>query len=249
MTNSIPALVLAAGKGTRLNCENSNKTMLKINNKPLLWYTASILRKAGCAPIYFIVGFASNGIRSYFKDSVQYIEQKEQLGTAHAVSSALKYLPSDTHNILVTNGDDSYLYDPKLIRNLIRHHISGNESLTLLTITVSDPAGLGRVVRNKAGEIISVVEDKDATDSEKQITEINPQCWVFSISFLQKYLPKVPLNELKKEYYLTELVRLAHQNTIKINSLQAGSIPWRGINTWDEYRQANVLKALPMKVS
>lgn len=232
------AIVLAAGKGTRLNCKKTNKVMLSINGTPMIDFSIKLLKKVKLNPIIVVVGFKKEHVIKYLKSEVLYAVQKKRLGTAHAVSCAMKILPKNISNILIVNGDDSYFYPPKLLKKLIKQHEKKRADLTLLTVHKDNPNGLGRIIRDAKGEIKGIVEEKNANSEQKKIQEINPQCWVFKVSFLKNYLPKVKKDKVSREYYLTELVSMAVKNKAKIEDVKGGKISWRGVNTPEELEEA-----------
>lgn len=234
----IGAIVLAAGKGTRLNSKIINKVMLPLCGRPMIGYTIDLLKKTGFTPIVVVVGFKREAVMDYFKNRVLYVFQKKRLGTAHAASCALKILPNNVKDVLIVNGDDSYFYSPKLLKKLIRIHKERGADLTLLTVEKDNPTGLGRILRNKKREVVGIVEHKDASFAQRKIKEINPQCWFFKKSFLHEFLPKVKKSEVTGEYYLTDLVALAVGDGRKIETVRAGKIPWRGVNTAEELNEA-----------
>ncbi len=112
-----------------------------------------------------------------------------------------------------------------------------------MTIEQENPQGLGRIVRGMDDELVGIVEEKDATDDQKRITEINPGCFVFSVQFLKKYLTQVEKSPVTGEYYLTSLIDLALVNNEKVETVQGGKLVWRGVNTPEELEEAERLIA------
>jgi len=153
----------------------------------------------------------------------------------------LKKLPKDIDTVLVFNGDDSAFYTKDIIQNLIRSHLEKNTALSFLTITVDNPTGLGRVIRDSNDRIAGIVEEKDATSNEKKIKEINPACYIFKVSFLRQYLKKVKKSPISGEYYLTSLIDIAIKNKERLGAVTGGKILWRGINTPQELEEAEKL--------
>lgn len=235
----IGAIVLAAGKGTRLNSKIINKVMLSLCGRPMIGYTVNLLKKVKLSPIVVVVGFKKEAVGGYLQNKVLYAWQKKRLGTAHAASCALELLPHATvEDVLIVNGDDSYLYPPKLLKKLIKTHQEKQADLTLLTIEKENPFGLGRILRNSKGKVVGIVEHKDATESQRRIKEINPQCWVFKRKFLEEFLSKVKKSQVTGEYYLTDLVKVAVKNNKRVEAVRGGRIPWRGVNTAEELKEA-----------
>ena len=235
------AIILAAGKGKRMNSKNINKVVLSLAKKPMIVHTISLLEKVSIKEIVIVVGFAKESVMSLLGSEVIFAEQKKRLGTAHAVLCGLKKMPEDIDDVLVVNGDDSAFYSKDLINDLINTHFSSNASLTFLTIDKKNPSGLGRVVRDGKGKVIAIVEEKDATQSERQIKEINPGCYIFKVHFLKKYLKTVKKSEVTGEYYLTDLIDIGIRNNEKIEAFRGGSLPWRGVNTKKELLEAEKL--------
>lgn len=234
----IAAVVLAAGKGVRMKCQNVNKVMMPILGRPMIAYTCDLLKKIKVGKVILVVGFAQDSIKKFLGPRYLYVEQKKQLGTAHAVTCALKIIPRRFQEILVVNGDDSGFYPPEVILNLVKRHYQKRADLTLLTIEMKNPKGLGRILRDKKGEIVAIIEEKDASNSQKKIKEINPGCYLFQRPFLEKYLPGVPKSPVSGEYYLTDLVGLGVKNKGNVESLKLKVIAWRGVNTLTEFQEA-----------
>ncbi len=235
------AVILAAGKGKRINAKKSNKVTFLLGDKPMILHSAQLLKKLKINPIIIVIGFAKKSVKNLFNGDVIFAEQKKRLGTAHAASTAIKKLPKNIKDVLIINGDDSAFYTKDIIKKLLSNHNKNRNSITLLTIEVSNPTGLGRIIRGKRGEVLYIAEEKDASEKQKQIKEINPGCYVFSVSFLKEYLPKVKKSHVTGEYYLVGLIDLAVRGGEKIQAIAGGKLPWRGVNTEDELKEAEKL--------
>ena len=239
--NKLGAIVLAAGKGKRMNSRGINKVVLPLANKPMIVHSISFLENVGISQIVVVVGFAKKSVMEVLGTKVMFAEQHKRLGTGHAVVQGLKKMPREVENILVINGDDSAFYTEEVIKNLAEKHLISNASLTFLTIDKQNPFGLGRVIRDEKENVKAIVEEKDATDVQRKVTEVNPGCYIFKSSFLRKYLPLVKKSPITGEYYLTSLIDVGIKNNEKIETLKAGSLPWRGVNTKDELLEAERL--------
>lgn len=235
------AIILAAGKGKRMNSSDHNKVTLKLGNKPMVLHAVELFKKLKVDKIVVVVGFAKKSVIEILKNKVIFAEQRKRLGTGHAVFCALKILPKNIDDVLVVNGDDSAFYTKELIDKLINHHYKTDSAFTFLTIKKDDPFGLGRVIRDKNDNLVSIIEEKDANEEQKKIKEINTSCYVFKTAFLRKYISKIEKSKFTGEYYLTSLISLGQKNNEKINTLNAGNIPWRGVNTRDELIEAQKL--------
>ena len=194
------------------------------------------------APIILVVGHAKNSVQAALKDrEVEFIEQLHPLGTGHAVLTGFAKVPPDATDVVVLYGDDSYLYSKDILNKIINTHIIEDAAFTLLTIKVDNPEGLGRVVRDESGKILDIVEEKDATFKQKKLKEINPNCYVFRVEFLKKYLSEIDKSPVTNEYYLTALIKIAVAKNEKIQVVDGGYLPWKGINTKEELREAEKL--------
>jgi bifunctional UDP-N-acetylglucosamine pyrophosphorylase / glucosamine-1-phosphate N-acetyltransferase len=240
---NIAAIILAAGKGKRMKLKGINKAALPLGNKPIIVHTVDRLYDLNVSPIIVVIGFASKSIIDVLGDRVIFAKQEEQLGTANAVLCALTKLPKNIETVLVLGGDDSAFYPKDTINNLINNHLKEKADLSFLTITVDNPGQLGRIIRDSMGKIVDIIEDKDATEEQKKIKEINPGCYVFQVSFLRQYLNKINKSPVSKEYYLTSLIDIAIKNNKKVVVANAGNILWRGVNTLEELMEAERLFA------
>jgi len=235
----IAAIVLAAGKGTRINAENKNKVMFRLNGKPMIGYTVENLKAAGFEKIVVVVGFAKESVINYLGDGFIWAEQKKRLGTAHALKCALPKIPKGVKNVFVCYSDDTAFYPPSVFNSLISFHLENKNDLTLLTVKKNDPTGLGRIIRNGKGKIKKIVEEKDANEQEKKIKEINTGCYCFKLGFVKKYLPKIKKNPAKGEYYLTDIVGLGIKGEKKVTAVQiAKGDYFQGVNTREQLRRA-----------
>lgn len=243
MTNeSVAGIILAAGQGKRMQSTSKNKVVLPISGKPMIKHAVDLLDSIGAKPIVIVVGFAQESVKELFRDkNIVFAEQKERLGTANAVQTAIKKLPKNVTDVLILQGDDSAFYKSKTVMGLIEEHKSANAGFTFMTIEVDDPSGLGRIVRNSSGKLVGIVEEKDATEAQRKNKEINPACYVASVLFLKKYLTKVEPSPITGEFYLTSLIDIGLKNEEKIEVFKAGRIPWRGVNTVDELEEAERL--------
>lgn len=237
------AVILAAGRGKRMNSTHTNKVALEVNGKPMIQHTIDNLHLANINNIVVVVGFAKDSVLKLLDASIQTVEQPEQLGTANALNTTLSLIPPSTQNILVLNGDDSFTLTPAVIKNLYTKHLQNHAALSFTTTTLASPAGLGRILRDGNGDVSGIVEEKDASEDQKQLKEVNTGCYVFSLLFLKQYLKQVPPSPTTGEYYLTDLIRLAVTNKQKITTLALTDFKWQGVNTLEELQQAHQKKA------
>lgn len=242
MKKNIGAIIMAAGRGKRMKAKAINKVAVSLANKPMILHTILLLEHLSLESIVVVVGFAKESVMHALSGtSVLFAEQKKRLGTAHAVQCGLKKLPDSITDVLVLGGDDSAFYNKEILTKLLDAHFKSSASITFLTIEKDDPTGLGRVVRDEKGAVMSIVEEKDATSTQKRIHEINPACYVFSTAFLKKFLPKIEKSPVTGEYYLTSIIDLALRYNQKVETVQGGKLAWRGVNTKEELEEAEKL--------
>lgn len=205
---SLQIVILAAGKGTRMYSHDV-KVLQKLAGSPMLQWVIERARMLNPDAIHVIVGHQSQTIINEINDNtLNWVEQAEQLGTGHAVMQVLPYV-DDKSNVLVLSGDVP-LIDSHILQQLIqRMEQAKKEPLVLLTAKVKDPTGLGRIVRDKEGLVQAIVEEKDASVAEKQINEIYSGICCAPASSLKQWLPLLSNNNAQGEYYLTEIIRLA----------------------------------------
>ncbi len=239
---TLGAIVLAAGRGKRMNAKGMNKVTLFLADKPIILHAIELLEKTNLKHIVIVVGFAKQSVINIIKNPhVIFAEQRKRLGTGHAVRSGLEKIPPGVTDVLVIQGDDSFFYRESIISELVKKHLASDASVTFLTIHVNNPFGLGRIMRDSSGKVLAVVEEKDATDAERKINEINPACYIFKSDFLKKYLPKIKKSPVTGEFYLTRLIDIAIENKESIETMRAGFLPWRGVNTKEELEEAERL--------
>ena len=237
MEEKLACIVLAAGKGTRLKCRDIPKVMLELESKPMIDYSIRNLNKAGFKKPIVVVGFQGQKVIDFLKDRATYAWQKKRLGTANAVLSAKEKVSSKVKTILVVGGDDSAFYKPQTLKDLVKNHQKYKADMTLLTVEVSDPTGLGRILKDKSGQVKEIVEEKLASKKIKKIKEVNTGCYVFETDFLWEGLKMVKKNPTG-EYFITDLVAIGNVLKKRIITFKAQQKEWFGINTLEQLEEA-----------
>lgn len=233
------AIVLAAGRGTRMKAKTKNKVAFNLHGKPMVAHTVDHLIEAGVAQIIAVVGFAAESVMSALGDRVDYATQNEPLGTGHALKAAIPNLEPNIETVLTVYGDDSAFYPVSLYHEMVEELKLKNCDLLFLTIHKDDPTGLGRIVRSSSGEIERIVEEKNATDEERKIKEINTGFYCFNRSFLEKYIDQIQKNPLTGEYYATDMVEIALRNDKKVCAyFRPDSSIWHGVNNRSDWARA-----------
>lgn len=213
----IMSITLAAGNGKRMN-SNKSKVVHEIYGKPLVKRAVENVEKAGITENIVIVGNKSEDVMAILGDSVKYAHQEQRLGTGHAVMQAKKYLENQRGKVVIVNADVPILR-PETIKELIDKSIENKEYATVLTAIYENPKGYGRVLRDEGGSIKGIIEDKDATNSEKEIKEINSGIYCFDIEELVLALDKLKPNNAQNEYYITDVVKIMNDKGLKIGAL------------------------------
>ena len=204
------ALVLAAGKGTRMKSEIP-KCAYPILRKPIIEYIIEKFEKSGIIDeVVVVVGYKKEVFEEILDSRVTFCEQIEQKGTADAVNSARGYLIDKPGVTLIVPGDMP-LMTIKLTNKIIKSHIEMGNDLTVVSTVVENPKGYGRIVRNKFNVIQKIVEDRDCNEYQKQIHEINSGVYVVNNEILFSALDRVKTDNIKGEYYLTDIVELLNQ--------------------------------------
>jgi len=234
----ITAIILAAGRGTRINSIDKNKVAMEVKGEAMITRTINILKESGIKKIIVVVGFAKESVIRILDDSIIIAEQNDQLGTGHAVSCALIKIPSLTEDLLIINGDDSFLYTPETLIKLYQTHENNNAKITLITMQSQNPTGFGRIVRNKDNEVVSIVEEKNATKSQKEIKEINLGCYIVDSKYLQQNIDQIKKNPITGEYYITDIIDIISSHNDKIAAYKLVGELWHGVNTRDDLIRA-----------
>jgi bifunctional UDP-N-acetylglucosamine pyrophosphorylase/glucosamine-1-phosphate N-acetyltransferase len=192
-------LILAAGMGKRMKSKKP-KVMHEIMEKPMLNWVIDTSKKL-TSEIAVVLGHGINQVKTIVDDDVKIFEQKEMLGTGHAVMSAEEFLEGD--ELLILYGDVP-LISEKTLKDLILKHRNNKNSATILTVDLDDPSGYGRIVRDSDGNFKKIVEHKDCNEDEIKIKEINSGIAIYNIGELKNALKKINNNNTQKEYYLTD---------------------------------------------
>jgi len=225
MNKPIAAIILAAGKGTRMNSELP-KVVHETCGAPMVCWVAKACLEAGASRVIVVVGHMQELVREAMERidpgdaAIEFAIQDKQHGTGHAVRCAQPLLDGFNGNIVVLCGDGP-LIRAETVAQLVDEHEKTNAAATLATATVDDPSGYGRIVRDDAGAFVGIVEQKNATDAQKAINEINPSYYCFGAGKLWDGLDQVTRNELTGEYYLTDVPSLLLQSGERVGALAA----------------------------
>lgn len=210
-------VILAAGQGKRMKSDLP-KVLQPLAGRPLLAHVLDIAKSLSAEAIHVVYGHGGDQVREQLKEEpVNWVLQAEQLGTGHAVAQAMPSIP-DHHQVLILYGDVPLIRKASLEQLLER---SGEKSLGLLTVVLPDPTGYGRVVRDNAGNVVRIVEQKDANTKERAINEGNTGLMAMPAAALRKWLAALRNDNAQGEYYLTDIIVMAVRDGLKIGAVVA----------------------------
>jgi len=216
----IGAVILAAGKGTRLKTD-APKVLHEVCGRPMLAHVFDACRAAGAAELVAVVGYKKQSVIDAFPDDrIEWVEQAEQKGTGHAVMVCREAVAGRFEHVLVLCGDGP-LIRAETIRLLIERHISADAAATLATAEIADPSGYGRIVRDGEGRLLGIVEHGDCDAEQRRIREVNPSYYCFRAADLLETLQQVRPNNVKNEYYITDCIALLIESGRTVNAITA----------------------------
>ncbi|WEK54274.1 MAG: bifunctional UDP-N-acetylglucosamine diphosphorylase/glucosamine-1-phosphate N-acetyltransferase GlmU [Candidatus Cohnella colombiensis] len=240
------AIVLAAGQGKRMKSK-LYKVLHQVCDKPMVSHALDSVREAGCERIVVVVGHGADAVQEVLGDSVEYALQAEQLGTGHAVSQAAPLLGEEEGVTIVTYGDTP-LVDPDTIKLMMALHLEQSAAATVLTANVSDPTGLGRIIRGETGEVLRIVEQKDCTKEEATITEINTGTYCFDNRKLFSALREVKNDNSQGEYYATDVIGILRDQGERISAYMCED-PTEAIGVNDRLALGEAERVMRMRIN
>jgi bifunctional UDP-N-acetylglucosamine pyrophosphorylase / glucosamine-1-phosphate N-acetyltransferase len=211
----ISAIVLAAGMGTRMK-SGLVKVMHPLAGPPMIAWPVDAAFEAGISSCVLVVGYQEEKVRAHFAErgEIRYAVQSEQFGTGHAVRCAMPELPAGSTTVLILCGDTPLITAGTLAAMLQAHAASG-AAVTVMTATLADPFGYGRIIKRNDGSIQAITEEKDASPEERRIQEVNAGVYCVDRAFLERAVVGLDNNNAQGEYYLTDVVRQAASQGLK----------------------------------
>jgi UDP-N-acetylglucosamine diphosphorylase/glucosamine-1-phosphate N-acetyltransferase len=232
---NIAIVILAAGLGTRMKSDKA-KVLHEVCGRPMILYVVETAVKVAGEHVVLVVGHQAEQVREVVTECarVRYTLQEQQLGTGHAVASALPEVPVGSRHVVILCGDVPLVTD-RTIRNLITDHRSHRRDITVLAMEVEDPTGYGRIVIDDAGRVVAIVEEADAAEEQRNIQIVNTGIYCVAKPFLTRALKKIDRNNAQGELYLTDIIAVCHRDNGKVGAMVAQNAQeFRGINTRDD---------------
>lgn len=243
----LTVIILAAGKGKRMNNPDMPKVMAELDGKPLIGHVLNQVQKLEPQQTIVVVGHHKEQVMEYvakeFGNSVEFVVQEQQLGTGHAVRQAEPKVHSFTDDVLILSGDVPLLRASTMM-SFINEHRRYKPVVAASVLTMDDdPTGYGRIIRSDDGEFLRIVEEKDASPEERSITEVNSGIYIVSSHLLFAALEDLSNDNAQGEYYLTDIISiLQNKRLFTCNAIPAADASeLHGINTPAELERAERL--------
>ena len=234
------AVILAAGKGTRMKSALP-KVLHAVGGRPMLRHVMTAAEQAGAKRTIVVVGFGGDQVQAKIGAAAEYVLQAEQLGTGHAMMQVQPVLAGFSGTILLLCGDTPLLTDKTLLALVAAHQQSG-AAATVLTAMPADATGYGRILRNESGQVLGIVEQKDATPEQKKIGEINTGIYCFEAAPLFAALAGLTCNNAQKEYYLTDVLAILAQAGQQVGAVEVADFQETlGINSRLQLAEAEAI--------
>lgn len=236
----VATVILAAGKGTRMK-SRLPKVLHHVCGKPMVSHVMDAAQAVGVEKQVVVVGFGAEEVKETLGERCAYVVQAEQLGTGHAVMQAESLFLNHKGTVMVLCGDTPLL-TRELLAGLLNEHENHQNTATILTAHVDDPAGYGRVIRDKAGFVTKIVEQKDASVAEQTVREINTGIYCFASEELFKALHDITVENAQGEYYLTDVIEIFVTAGKRVGAFTAGNaIDTMGVNSRVQLAEAETI--------
>ncbi|MEA2016118.1 MAG: sugar phosphate nucleotidyltransferase [Actinomycetota bacterium] len=221
LSEDLSVIVLAAGKGKRMKSEIP-KVLHKLMGKPILYYVLSTIKKLSPGNTFIIVGYRREPIIDYINSNFPWagiIVQKDQLGTAHAVYTA-KDKENSFGKYTIVISADTPLVSTESLKKLLENTILTESEAGIITTSIPDPGGYGRIIKDERGSIKKIVEDADTTSEEKKVNEVNSSIYCFKTEILFENISRIGTDNKQKEHYLTDIIEMLVKDGKKVSCLE-----------------------------
>ena len=239
--DKLKAVILAAGKGTRMNSELP-KVIHKCDNQPMVHYVIKAAKDAGATDVCVIVGYGASEVKKAIYDVVDFVTQAEQLGTGHAVKCAKDFIGTEG-DVLVLCGDTPLITGETLTK-LVELHKKLANGVTVLSAIVDDPTGYGRIIRDEQNGFVKIVEQKDADEEEQAVKEINSGMYIFNAEALSASLELLSNDNAACEYYLTDTIAIIKKIGLRVSAMALSGDEVddiMGVNTIEQLERATAI--------
>jgi UDP-N-acetylglucosamine diphosphorylase/glucosamine-1-phosphate N-acetyltransferase len=242
MKDKIAVIILAAGLGTRMK-SNRAKVLHEIRQKPMVLYVVETAMKVAASDIILVIGNQAEEVRETVSKiaDLTFAFQEEQLGTGHAVLCALPFISDSVEEVVILCGDVP-LITAETIIDLVDDHQRQKRDVSLLAAELEDPTGYGRIVTDKNNRFCAIVEESDASKTEKRIKIVNSGIFCVNKQFLLKALPKIRSDNAKGEIYLTDLIAIGYSENKNLG-IKVGAHPLEiiGVNTAEDLERVEAI--------
>ncbi len=236
--SKLKAVILAAGKGTRMNSDLP-KVLHECLGQTMVHHVIKAVKDADALDVCVIVGYKAKEVKNAIYDIVEFVEQEEQLGTGHAVKCAKDFIGTEGDTIVVCG--DTPLITADTLKALVELHKKEANGATVLSAVLDDATGYGRIVRDADDNFVKIVEHKDATEEERMVKEVNSGMYVFNSEALSASLELLSNDNAAGEYYLTDTIALIKKIGLKVSAMPLTGQAVdeiRGVNTPEQLKEA-----------
>ncbi len=239
---------MAAGKGKRMKNPDKSKVMFELSGKPMIEYVINLSLKIDSALIVPIVGYQKQSVIDFLSSKfsgemsrIKFAHQDEQLGTGHALMQTKDILDGFDGDVLILSGDVPLLRYETVMK-FVKYHTDNGFRASLLSAIFDNPFGYGRIIRDADGTFIDIVEEKDASDEQKKIKEINSGIYIVDNKILFEALTTLKTDNAQGEYYLTDIFKYFRDRKIKIGAVPVdNNVEITGVNTIDQLTELEKL--------
>jgi len=240
-SRQLATVILAAGKGTRMKNPEKSKVMFELDGKPMIQFVLELALEINSDLIIPVVGFKKQSVIEFIEEEfpnslrkITFANQDEQLGTGHAVMQAKDILSSFKGDVLILSGDVPLL-KPETVSEFLEFHYENSNIASLISAHFDDPHGYGRVIRDINSEVTGIAEEKDATEIQKQIKEINSGIYLIDNKALLEALESLSTDNAQGEYYLTDIFEYLRNKSKSVGAYPVENvIEITGVNTIEQ---------------